>query len=199
MVDNFNLIEPLFYFNEANNMFFHCQIVQRAKDHPEKKVRERSIQTYLIRSKSHLLELKDEIILLCNHYKARAYINTSSKDFIEVNKLLLNKLASYNYDNNIQAINPSRLLNSCIGEITSRKPMWIIDIDDLSIKDDVYQYFKEIGYEGYGIVEIPTVQGCHLLTTKFNTNRFQAKFPNIDIHKNSMGTLLYCPNIDYRE
>lgn len=197
MIDNFNLIEPLFYFNEVNNMFFHCQIVQRVKDHPEKKVKEKSIQTYLIRSKSHLLELKDEIILLCNHYKARAYINVSGKDFIEVNKLLLNKLASYNYDNNIWAINPFRLLNSCIGKIVSKKPIWIIDIDDLSIKDDVYQYFKEIGYGGYGIIEIPTVQGCHLLTTKFNTNRFQVKFPNIDIHKNSMGTLLYCPDIDY--
>lgn len=197
MIDNFNLIEPLFYFNESDNMFFHCQIVQRAKDHPEKKVRERSIQTYLIRSKSHLYELKDEIILLCNYYKARAYINVAGKDFIEVNKLLLNKLAFYNYNNNIQAINPSRLLNSCLGEIISKKPIWIIDIDDLSIKDDVYQYFKELGDRNYEIVEIPTVQGYHLLTTKFNTSRFQSKFPNIDIHKNSMGTLLYCPNINY--
>lgn len=33
MIDNFELIKPLFYFNEANDMFFHCQIVQRAKDH----------------------------------------------------------------------------------------------------------------------------------------------------------------------
>lgn len=31
MIDNFELIKPLFYFNEANNMFFHCQIVRRAK------------------------------------------------------------------------------------------------------------------------------------------------------------------------
>lgn len=33
MVDNFELIKSMFYFNEANDMFFHCQIVQRAKDH----------------------------------------------------------------------------------------------------------------------------------------------------------------------
>lgn len=33
MIDNFELIKSLFYFNEANNMFFHLQIVQRAKDH----------------------------------------------------------------------------------------------------------------------------------------------------------------------
>lgn len=37
MIDNFDLIKPLFYFNEANNMFFHCQIVCRTKDHPGQK------------------------------------------------------------------------------------------------------------------------------------------------------------------
>lgn len=40
MVDNFELIKSMFYFNEANDMFFHCQIVQRAKDHKGEKVRE---------------------------------------------------------------------------------------------------------------------------------------------------------------
>jgi len=34
MIDNSELIRKQFYFNEANDMFFHCQIVQRAKDHP---------------------------------------------------------------------------------------------------------------------------------------------------------------------
>lgn len=33
MIDNFELIKPMFYFNEANDMFFHLQIVQRAKDY----------------------------------------------------------------------------------------------------------------------------------------------------------------------
>ena len=43
MIDNFELIKSLFYFNEANDMFFHLQIVQRAKDHKgeNKKVKER--------------------------------------------------------------------------------------------------------------------------------------------------------------
>ena len=40
MIDNFELIKSMFYFNEANDMFFHCQIVQRAKDHKGEKVRE---------------------------------------------------------------------------------------------------------------------------------------------------------------
>lgn len=50
MIDNFELIKSLFYFNEANDMFFHCQIVQRAKDHKGEKVREGAIKTYFIRS-----------------------------------------------------------------------------------------------------------------------------------------------------
>lgn len=35
-----NLILPHFYFNEGNNMFMHCQIVQRAKDHKRVRMRE---------------------------------------------------------------------------------------------------------------------------------------------------------------
>lgn len=50
MVDNFELIKSMFYFNEANDMFFHCQIVQRAKDHKGEKVREGAIKTYFIKS-----------------------------------------------------------------------------------------------------------------------------------------------------
>lgn len=74
MIDNFEIIKPLFYFNEANNMFMHCQIVQRAKDHKGSKVKEGggAIRTYFIRSKEHLERVKEEITLLCNHYKARA-------------------------------------------------------------------------------------------------------------------------------
>lgn len=41
---------------------------------------------------------------------------------------------------------------------------------------------------------IPTKQGCHLLVRPFNLKEFNNKFPDIDVHKNSMGTLLYYPS-----
>ena len=41
---------------------------------------------------------------------------------------------------------------------------------------------------------IPTKQGCHLLVRPFNLKEFSSNFPNVDIHKNSMGTLLYYPD-----
>lgn len=45
-----NLILPHFYFNEANDMFMHCQIVQRAKDHKGERVREGAIKTSTVLS-----------------------------------------------------------------------------------------------------------------------------------------------------
>lgn len=204
MIDNFELIKPLFYFNEANDMFFHCQIVQRAKDHKPNKVKEGAINTYLIRSREHLDRLKDEIILLCEHYGARAYINVAGKDFDAVNKAMLAMLANAVCMKSISAMNPARILNRCIGGEKSRMPRWIIDIDDMSIKDSILEwlddYFKVKEYSIandrdsiYFHAEIPTVQGCHLITLPFDSLKFSETFPNVDVHKNSMGTLLYYP------
>ena len=176
MIDNFELIKSLFYFNEANDMFFHLQIVQRAKDHKgeNKKVKEGAIKTYFIRSREHL------------------------------NRLMLVKLAEYNYIGNMSSINPRKILNSSAGEVKSRVPKWIVDIDDISIKDSVLEwldnYFRSIrpidvlSYTNFFLyAEVPTVQGCHLITLPFDSLKFSEAFPNVDVHKNSMGTLLYYP------
>lgn len=202
MIDNFELIKPLFYFNEANNMFFHCQIVQRAKDHKGQKVKEGAIKTYFIRSREHLENLKREIILLCEHYGARAYINVAAKDFDKVQKLLLVKLASDIHLDNIR--NPRKYLNSAAGECKSRMPRWVVDVDDMSLKDSILKWLDEYNNRGretpakrylYVRAEIPTVQGCHLITTKFDLIEFHKTFPDVDVHKNSMGTLLYYPKV----
>lgn len=213
MIDNFELIKPLFYFNEGNNMFFHCQIVSRAKDHKDggKKVREGAIKTYFIRSEEHLENLKGEIVLLCEHYKARAYINVAGKDFSNLQNLMLAKLAEYNLNGTVR--NPRKILNSAAGELKSRLPKWIVDIDDASIMNTVVdklfelyaeawrrrgsdisaEALKEVGYD-YIYAQIPTKQGIHLIVRPFNLQAFHEVFPNVDVHKNSMGTLLYYPN-----
>lgn len=103
-IDNFEIIKSLFYFNEGNDMFFHCQILRRGKDHPELPAANKLIQSWLIRSRDQLDKLKDEIIFLCEHYKARAYINVAGKDFDRLNALILKKLAENNYTGNV--INP---------------------------------------------------------------------------------------------
>lgn len=209
MVNNFEQIKSMFYFNEGDNMFFHCQIVSRAKDHKgeNKKVKEGAIKTYFIRSREHLDSLKDEIILLCEHYGARAYINVAGKDFKSLQTLMLLKLANDIHQGVVR--NPRKCLNSAVGELKSRIPKWVVDIDDVSLKDSIKDRLFELYAQAYGTnisietiktvsrlyiyAEIPTKNGLHLIVRPFNTKAFNESFPNVDIHKNSMGTLLYCP------
>ena len=212
MVNNFEQIKSMFYFNEGDNMFFHCQIVSRAKDHKgeNKKVKEGAIKTYFIRSREHLDSLKDEIILLCEHYGARAYINGAGKDFKSLQTLMLLKLANDIHQGVVR--NPRKCLNSAAGELKSRIPKWIVDIDDISLKDSIKDRLFELYAQAYSskgtnisvetikavshlniFAEIPTKNGLHLIVRPFNTKAFNEFFPNVDIHKNSMGTLLYCP------
>ena len=193
MINNIELIKPLFYFNEGNNMFFHCQIVQRAKDHKGEKVKEGAIKTYFIRSREHLDKIMPEIILLCEHYGARAYINVAGKDFSSLQSLLLMKLANDIHQGVVR--NPRKCLNSAAGELKSRVPRWVVDIDDISMKDSIKEeLFKlyKVEYD-YIYAEIPTKQGIHLIVKPFNVKAFSEEFPDVDIHKNSMGTLLYYP------
>lgn len=187
-VDNFELIKPLFYFSEGNNIFFHCQLIRRAKD-GGLGVSNKLIKSYFIRSRNHLEELREEIKLLCNHYGARAYINVSGKDFSTVNKIMLSELASLNCDEVLYEIDPRRVLNSAAGLAKSREPRWIVDIDNVYSEESIIEWFNDRNIKIRA--KIPTVSGVHLIVSKFNREEFSKSFPGVDIHKNSMGTLLY--------
>ncbi len=199
MIDNFDLIYPLFYFNKANHMFMHLQIIRRKKDNEDTTCSAKLVATYLVRSREHLEKIKEEVIMLCEKHKARAYINVAGKDFSTLNNELLFELSLSNKLNNLSEKNPYSLINSCVGKIKSRKPVWIIDIDT---KDEVYirkvvrhlRLHSKIDYH----IEIPTKNGVHLLTTTFDRQKFKVYFPDIDVHTNNP-TLLYLPNLKDNE
>lgn len=190
---------------------FIAKLYREQKTIKGEKVREGAIKTYFIRSAEHLMRVKDEIILLCEHYKARAYINVAGKDFSALQSLMLVKLASDIHQGLVR--NPRKCLNSAAGELKSRMPKWVVDIDDISmmnaVADKLFELYaeawkkkgsdisvealKEVGYN-YIYAQIPTKQGIHLIVKPFNTKAFSEAFPNVDVHKNSMGTLLYYPN-----
>lgn len=202
-INNLELIAPLLP-KDNPKVFCHMQIVCRAKDHKDEKVKEGAIKTYFIRDEEHLRKAMPEVILLCEHYGARAYINVSPKGFERLQKLMLVKLVSLVCEGNIQ--NPRKTLNSAAGALTSKNPVWIVDVDDVEIKKLLLEWFdnyfkldptipfyntrEELYLKGI----IPTKQGCHLLVKPFNFKEFSSDFPDVDVHKNSMGTLLYYPN-----
>ena len=69
MINNFNLIEKTFYFSEAQETFFHLQVIRRGKDHPDLPSANKVIKTYYIQSKEHLNKVKNEVIQLCETFK----------------------------------------------------------------------------------------------------------------------------------
>lgn len=204
MVNNFNLIESLFYFNEGNDMFMHLQVIRRGKDHPDLPCANKTIQTYYVQSKEHLEKIKDEVIQLCEMHGARAYINVAGKDFEKLAKLANFKLSERIYNGDFKKI--YKIFNSAAGELKSRTTRWIIDIDDISYKEEVLKwldvYFEEELDNGfhsktmrmfYLKAEIPTKNGVHLIIERpFNLQQFKQIFPFVDVHKNNP-TILYIP------
>ena len=190
MIDNFELIKPLFYFNEANNMFFHLQLICRKKEHNTGRDRVKKI--YFVTSKDYLDKIKGEVISLCEYYRARAYINPTAKYFENLQKLLLYKLVQYNLDNIV--VNPLKIVNSAAGELNGIKKRWVIDIDDISKKDSIIETITNIHLEKFKYLEIPTKNGVHIISPPFNLLEFKKVFPDVDVQKNAAGTLLYLPN-----
>ena len=200
MINNFELVKSLFYFNEANDMFMHLQVIRRGKDHPNLPAANRTIQTYYVQSKEHLDRIKDEVIQLCEMYGARAYINVAGKDFEKLAKLANFKLSERIFSGDFKKI--YKVFNSAAGDLKSRATRWIIDIDDISDKNLVLdwldKYFEEELEDRdvrmfYLKAEIPTKNGVHLIVERsFNLQKFKEAFPNIDVHKNNP-TVLYVP------
>lgn len=205
MIDNFNIIKPLFYFNEGNDMFFHLQILRRGKDHPELPAANKLIQSWLVRSRDHLDKLRDEVVFLCEHHKARAYINVAGKDFDKLNTLIMKKLADNIHTGNI--INPWHVYNSACGELKSRCKLWVVDVDTKdpvsvrTIESTIDQIWLATHPEHEGrfrelmwlVAKIPTMNGYHLITQPFDLQKFKATHPEVDVHKNNP-TVLYVPD-----
>lgn len=187
-IDNFSFLANHIEFQEKDNMFVMVQIVRRQKDHPNEKVKEGSLATYFVRSKQHLLSLEDEIKNLCLLYGARAYINISPKSIQKLQGLVAQELVRKMNDNEVD--NPIHVAKSVAGKMKSKTPWWVIDMDSdkLHYKSEVLHFLSENKIE-FKIIK--TASGYHYLARPFNRKEFSDKFPEIDLHVNSMGTLLY--------
>jgi hypothetical protein len=108
--------------------------------------------------------------------------------------------------------NQKGLFDSVVGQLKTSEKRWIIDVDDSKVPSPMMIAFIEyecrpitvvkfdevgipIGHEVGPKVEavIPTKNGHHLITKRFDVMKFKEKYPNIDIQKKNP-TLLYLPD-----
>lgn len=196
MIDNLEVIKPLLNFSEKGD-FYMLYVFKRKKDQPEGERDNhqsvRTIKTYCIDSVEHLEKRYDEIKQLCEMFKARAYIHVQKQNHSDVSLDMLALLAE-RIKNGVK--NQKGLFDSVVGQIKTQEKRWIIDVDtkDKKFLRDITMDLMEIQPVGDKIEKvIPTKNGFHLITCKFNVMEFKEKYPDVDIQKKNP-TLLYLPS-----
>ena len=196
MIDNIEIIKTLLNFSEQGD-FYMLYVFKRKKDQPEGERDNhqsvRTIKTYCIESIDHLERRYDEIKQLCEMFKARAYIHVQKQNHKDVSLNMLSSLAERIRDG---VSNQKGLFDSVVGQIKTQEKRWIVDIDNKDIQElrNVQLTINKCKPEGPKTkYVIPTKNGFHLITDKFDVLEFKKQYPEIDIQKKNP-TLLYLPN-----
>ena len=142
MINNKDLILPLLNFQNVGD-FYMLYIFKRKKDQPENERDNhqsvRTIKTYCIENLDYLYSKHDEIVKLCEMFKARAYIHVNKQNHNNISLLMLERLAQ-RIRNGV--INQKNLFDSIVGELHSSEKRWIVDID--TKKEDYIRRVKLI-------------------------------------------------------
>lgn len=201
MINNIDIIKPLLNFSEKGD-FYMLYVFKRKKDQPEGERDNhqsvRTIKTYCIESIDHLDSRWDEIVQMCEMFKARAYIHVQKQNHFDVSLSMMVDLAQRIQNGNH---NQKGLFDSVVGQIKTQEKRWIIDLDDVDAVSPLlmavieYECKPISTFQSEPKIEaiIPTKSGFHLITKKFDVMKFKEKYPNIDIQKKNP-TLLYYPN-----
>jgi len=107
--------------------------------------------------------------------------------------------------------NQKNVFDSVVGQLKTQEKRWIIDVDEKEVSPLMLAHieygcrpiteplFDEVGVPiGHKVgpkIEtiIPTKNGHHIITKRFDVMAFKEKYPDVDIQKKNP-TLLYYPN-----
>jgi hypothetical protein len=195
MIDNLKLIKPLLNFENEGD-FYMLYILKRKKDQTTDKANHQSVRTvksYCVESVEYLEKRYEEIQQLCEIFKARAYLYVQKQNHYDVSLELMIALA--NKIRNGQH-KQQHLFDSVVGQVRTLEKRWIVDIDtkDEETVTRIARLVDNVRPEGPKIEGvIPTKNGYHLITGRFDVLEFKKHFPEVDIQKRNP-TLLYYPN-----
>lgn len=196
MIDNLEIIKPLLNFENEGD-FYMLYVLKRKKDQPEGEKDNhqsvRTIKTYCVESVEYLEKRYAEIKQLCEMFQARAYIHVQKQNHKDVSLNMMVALAQRIQDGNHKQ---KGLFDSVVGQIKTHEKRWIVDIDDMNEVSPIMMAYIDHKCKPYGSkIEaiIPTKNGHHLITKKFDVMKFKEEYPNLDIQKKNP-TLLFYPN-----
>lgn len=196
MIDNINVIKPILNFQEEGD-FYMLLILKRKKDQLEDEKDQvqsvRTIKTYCVDSIEYLEKRYDEIKTLCEIFNARAYIHVQKQNHRDVAMNMITEIVT-----RIQSgkTNQKNVFDSVVGKIKTIEKRWIVDVDtkdEVELKNIMLYIDNKCRPEGSKIETIvPTKNGVHLITSRFDVMKFGEKYPYLDVKKKNP-TLLYLP------
>ncbi len=195
MIDNLHLIKPLLDFSNEGD-FYMLFVFLRKKDQTTDKANHQSVRTiksYCITSIEYLDMRYEEIKMLCEVFKARAYIHVAKQNHKDVGMNMITEIVT-----RIQSgqINQKNVFDSVVGQLKTQEKRWIVDVDDKDTRElvGITECIHSLRPEGDKLdAVIPTKNGYHLITKRFDVMEFKKIYPNIDIQKKNP-TLLYYPD-----
>jgi hypothetical protein len=195
MIDNIELIKQLLNFSDEGD-FYMLYVFKRKKDQPEGERDNhqsvRTIKSYCVESIEYLEKRYDEIKQLCEMFKARAYIHVQKQNHKDVSLNMMVALAQRIQDGNLKQ---QHLFDSVVGQLKTHEKRWIVDIDskDPATVLKIRGAINMCRPDGDKIIEmIPTKNGFHLITERFDVMEFKKNYPDTEIQKKNP-TLLYYP------
>lgn len=168
--------------------FYYISIMQRNKDGVKVASSHdncRRIRTFYIFSMEEFDKAIPFIKEICDKINARAYIELNRKDIFQCQLLCIKRLVECIEH---QTVKSRAIMDSVVGGAPSKDKYWMIDIDN---KDDkiMLQVFDYIfANKGKVIDTISTLNGRHMICSKFDNRYFN--FKDCEIKRNAF-TLLY--------
>jgi len=192
MVNNFKILNDILSFND-NDTFYFLQILKRRKDNPDLNKDVKLIKNIFLYKKEDLFDKEDYIIDICNINNARAYLRLNSRSLEKIALQTIRKVSELLVNGDHRAVRDA--YNSCCGSYSSDKnKKWIVDVDDVSMKQEVIDYINILHSKidnGYRIIaDVPTKNGCHIISNPFNLKDFSNKFKDVEVKKDNP-TILY--------
>ena len=180
---------------DDSDIIYDLTVVRRGKDHPDLPAANKTIKNYFIDSLVEFDREESEIKTICEATRSRAYINVAQKSRKKVTQTQLKYIAERLCDGDLKKIWTSWY--KAIGRTQPIEPRWLVDLDNVS-EDGLKEYedfINGLSPAGDKIVgHVPTVSGWHLITKRFNSKEFAARYPDVTFYKNNCLTLLYCPD-----
>ena len=203
MINNIDIIKPLLNYEKPGD-FYMLYVFKRKKDQPEGERDNhqsvRTIKTYCIESIDHLERRYEEVIQLCEMFKARAYIHVQKQNHFDVSLNMMVSLAQRIQNGNH---NQKGLFDSVVGQIKTQEKRWIVDVDTKSIHVEnmmvnIIEGVKPNDDGSKIIAKIPTKNGVHLITKRFDVMEYNKQLTERGVEipeiQKKNPTLLYYPN-----